>query len=224
MKSQRVSKAGVALSVAVLLAMAWGGWEFARRWNGRWTGGGILHGHRATWHHYGDDVIREAADRGLSAAYLLALIELESGGRKPAGRRYEKHIHRRLVAVQNGKRERLEQVTTASLAGASEEALMNLATSWGPFQLMGYKCIGLDVQIRDLRGDSAIPVGVRWIDETYGDVLRAGRYRDAFHIHNAGQPFPADGVAKTFHPNYVERGLALMKRYERELEAQQNAP
>ena len=220
----RVPTWSVVLSVAVLLAMAAGGWEFVRRWNGRWDGGGLVYGHRATWRHYGEEVQAEAEQRGLPAAYFLALIELECGGRRPAGRRFEAHVFERLRAVQAGERERLEHVTTAALQGASEEALRNLATSWGPFQLMGYKCIGLEIQIRDLRGDAAIPLGIRWIDETYGDALRAGRFKDAFHLHNTGQPFPADGVARTFHPEYVERGLALMQRFESERQADGKTP
>lgn len=214
----------IVLSLAVLAAVAWGGWEFARRWNGRWTGGGLLHGPRVTWMHYADDVEREATARGLPPAYFLALIELETGGRKPAGRRYESHVFRRLQAVQAGKRPHLENVTTADLEGATEEALENLATSWGPFQLMGYKCIGLGVQIRDLRGESAIPLGIQWIDETYGDVLRSGRFRDAFHLHNTGKPHPTDGPPATHLPDYVDRGLALMQRFENERQDRAKTP
>lgn len=214
----------VVLSVVVLSGLIWGAWEFSRRWTGRWTGGGVLHGHRVTWVNYGEEVIREAEARQLPPAYFLALIELESGGRKPAGRRFESHIFKRLKSVQAGSRERLEKVTTDGLREAPEEALRNLATSWGPFQLMGYKCVGLGAQIRDLRGKDAIPLGIRWIDETYGDVLRAGRFQDAFHLHNTGKPYPPSGPPTTFHPRYVERGLALMKRFEKELEAHANTP
>lgn len=207
----------IGLSVAVLAGLVWGALEFGRRWQGRWTGGGLLHGHRVTQMHYGDEVVAEAAKRGLPAAYFLALIELETGGRRPAGRRFESHIFKRLQAVQQGRRDQLENVSTADLVGASEEALRNLATSWGPFQLMGYKCIGLEVQIRDLRGPDAVAHGIRWIDETYGDRLRAGQFKDAFHVHNTGKPYPAAGPPTTYHPDYVERGLASMKRFEVEL-------
>lgn len=214
----------VVLSVVVLGALLLGGWEFSRRWTGRWTGGGVLHGHRVTWMHYGEDVVREAKLRQLPPAYFLALIELESGGRKPAGCRFESHVFKRLQSVQKGSRNRMEKVTTEDLREANEEALRNLATSWGPFQVMGYKCVGLGVQIRDLRGKDAIPLGMRWIDETYGDYLRSGRFKDAFHIHNTGKPYPASGPPTTFHPSYVERGLALMRRFEKELEEQTKTP
>ena len=101
----------------------------------------------------------------------------------------------------------------AEYAQLSDEALRNLATSWGPFQLMGYKCIQLDVQLRDIRGKDAIRAGAQWVDLTYGDALRAGRFEDAFHLHNTGKPYPADGQPTTFHPDYVQRGMAYMRKF-----------
>jgi hypothetical protein len=215
---------GIAFSLVVIIALLLGGLEFGRRWSGRWTGGGVLFGHSITWMHYGDEVLREAELRSLPPAYFLALIELESGGRKPAGKRFESHVMQRLQNVQKGKRKRLENITKPDLEGASNEALRNLATSWGPFQLMGYKCIGLDVQIRDLRGDQAISLGIQWIDDSYGDALREGRFQDAFHLHNTGQPYPTSGPPKTYHPNYVQRGMALMNQFEVELLEREKRP
>ena len=141
------------------------------------------------------------------------MIQLESGGRKPAGKRFEFHVFERLNEVRNGKRKQYEQITSADLVGASDEAIRNLATSWGPFQLMGYKCIQLDVQLRDIRGKDAVREGVKWIDLTYGDVLRSGRYEDAFHMHNTGKPLPANGEPTTFHPDYVNRGMTYMRKF-----------
>ena len=62
----------------------------------------------------------------LPEAYLLALIQLESGGRKPAGKRFEAHVHNRLVAVRDGKRERYEQITAAGFG--REQATKPCAT------------------------------------------------------------------------------------------------
>ena len=78
---------------------------------------------------------------------------------------------------------------------------------------MGYKCILLGVQIRDIRGQDAIRSGVDWINQTYGDRLRKGQYRDAFHLHNTGKPYPKEGPPSTYHPDYVERGLRFMEEY-----------
>jgi len=202
------------LAAGAVLVGAWWMWsEIDRRIEGTWQDPGDWWGKRATQLNYGEDVQEWAQAFDLPEAYLLALIQLESGGRKPAGKRFEVHVYNRLVTVRDGKRERYEQITAADLMGASDEALRNLATSWGPFQLMGYKCIQLDVQLRDIRGKDAIRAGAQWIDLTYGDALRAGRFEDAFHLHNTGKPYPADGQPTTFHPDYVQRGMTYMRKF-----------
>jgi hypothetical protein len=61
----------------------------------------------------------------------MALIQLESGGRMPAGKRFEKHVFARLKEVQGGDRAKYEHVEQSDLLGANDEALQNLATSWG---------------------------------------------------------------------------------------------
>ena len=187
--------------------------EFDRRIEGTWSAPGEWWGKRATLKNYGDDVSLWAEKFDLPAAYLLALIQLESGGRKPAGKRFESHVYKRLQAVRDGKRTRYENIRTADLEGASDEALHNLATSWGPFQLMGYKCILLDLQIRDIRGKDAVQAGVTWIDQTYGVALREGRFEDAFHMHNTGKAYPKSGPPTTFHPDYVVRGMRYMLNF-----------
>ena len=45
---------------------------------------------------------------------------------------------------------------------------------------MGYKCILLDVNIRDIRGDQGVEHGADWINRTYGSLMRQGRYGTAF--------------------------------------------
>ena len=135
-----------------------------------------------------------------------------SGAFKTAGEVKDK-VLRELKQVRDGKRSRYENVTAAHLADASDDALRNLATSWGPFQLMGYKCILLDVNIRDIRGNNGIEHGADWINQTYGQAMRQGRYRDCFHMHNTGQPYPKTGLPRTHDPQYVPRGMAMMKQF-----------
>ena len=163
--------------------------------------------------NYSEDVQTAAAAFNLPYEYLMALIQLECSGIKPAGERFEPHVFRRLQAVRDGKRKNFENITPAHLANASDAALKNLATSWGPFQLMGYKCILLDVQIRDIRGERGVYHGVNWINITYGDRLRRGEYKNCFHMHNTGRTYPRVGMPTTHDPQYVPRGLAGITRY-----------
>ncbi|MDE0918087.1 MAG: hypothetical protein OSA04_07235 [Flavobacteriales bacterium] len=164
--------------------------------------------------NYSEDVQTAAAAFNLPYPYLMALIQLECSGIKPAGERFEPHVFRRLQAVRDGKRKNYENITQSHLANASDAALKNLATSWGPFQLMGYKCILLDVQIRDIRGDRGVYHGVNWINITYGDRLRRGEYKNCFHMHNTGRTYPRVGMPTTHDPQYVPRGLAGISRYQ----------
>ena len=200
--------------LAVLLLAALLTSEVNRRIDGRWNRPGEWWGMQATQKNYGAEVHKWSAHYNVPFPYLMALIQLESGGRKPAGKRFDAHVFERLMEVKQGDRLHYEHVTQADLQEANEEALRNLATSWGPFQLMGYKCILLDLQIRDIRGQDAVRAGIEWIHLTYGDALRDKKFQDAFHLHNTGKLFPKSGKPTTFHPDYVEKGLRFMEAYD----------
>lgn len=173
-----------------------------------------------TMQNYGAQVQQVADLKQLPAAYFLALIVLESSGRKMVPHRYEPHIHKRLREVKAGKRKRMEHVLQKDLLDAEEDALKNLASSWGPFQIMGYKCLDMPgVQIIDLRGNEAIATGIRWIEREYGHLLRAEKFKDAFHYHNTGRKYPLIGPPKTHSPSYVTRGLQYQKAFEKMLRA-----
>ncbi|MBM55118.1 MAG: hypothetical protein CMB32_01000 [Euryarchaeota archaeon] len=163
--------------------------------------------------NYGEDVKIAAMEFDLPYSYLMALIQLECGGKKPAGSRYEKHVFKRLKDVRDGNRDNYENVTPRHLEDASDAALKNLATSWGPFQLMGYKCILLDVKIKDIRGEESVYYGAKWIDLAYGERLRKNEFKDCFHIHNTGRPYPRNGKPTTHDPQYIPRGLSAIEEY-----------
>ena len=163
--------------------------------------------------NYGAQVKKYAAEVNINPAYLQSLMILECSGKKPAGKRFEKHVYQKLRQVRSGHRKSFENITKADLHDATDDALRNLATSWGPFQIMGYKCIHMNIKLGDLRGEKAVYYGVKWIDENYGNYLRKGKYRDAFHIHNTGHPYPKVGPPKTYDPSYVNRGLRYMKQF-----------
>ena len=164
--------------------------------------------------NYGGEVSAFASQYKLPASYFLALIVLESSGRQVIPPRFEPHVYDKLKEVKQGKRKSYEHVTPSHIKDATDDALKNLASSWGPFQLMGYKCLLLDIKIKDIRGKDAIFWGIHWINLTYGKELKAGNYKDAFHIHNTGRKYPRHGRPYTHDPNYVQRGLGYMKQFE----------
>lgn len=177
------------------------------------TGSSISNAIDRTNLHYGGEVEKNAAQFGFSVKYLKSLIILESSGRKNVPPRFEKHVYRRLKQLKYGEISQFENLRPHHLKDATDAALKNLARSWGPFQIMGYKCILLGINIKDLRGDKAIFWGVKWIDLTYGDYLRKGKYMDCFHIHNTGKPYPKVGSPRTYDPNYVKNGMKYMSYF-----------
>ena len=152
--------------------------------------------------NYGEELERLAIEFELPVEYLKALIILKSSGRKTVPSRYEKHVYNRLINLKNGRRKRYETLRPHHLKDASNAALKNLASPWGPFQLMGYKCLALGVNISDIRGNDALYWGVFWINNEYGDYLRQNKFEEAFRIHNTGSP-----TGKTYKSNYVSEGL-----------------
>ena len=123
--------------------------------------------------------------------------------------RFEHHVCKRLKQVKEGRRSRYEHVRKKHLADATSEAIENLATSWGPFQI---------IRVKDLRGDSSLYWVVKWIAREYGNYIRQGKYKDAFHFHNAGTPFPRNGKPRTYDTKYVERGMGFIEYFNRSRE------
>ena len=171
-------------------------------------------GVQGAYNNYGREVKKLARQFDLSPSYLMALIMLECSGVSDVPPRFEKHVFKKLKDVREKKVSDLENISYKDISNASDDALKNLASSWGPFQLMGYKCIHLGISIKDLRGDNSLYYGVKWINDTYGDYIRQKRYKDAFHIHNTGRPVPKDGQYRTYDKSYVPRGMEYIKEFD----------
>jgi hypothetical protein len=169
---------------------------------------------KLTESNYGSGVEKAAEKYGLPVSYLKSLIVLECSGKKPVQPRYERHVFKKLKKVRDQKGRTFEMITHEMIADAPDDALKNLAKSWGPFQLMGYKCLHLEVKVKDLRGDDALDWGAKWIKLEYGHLLRKKRYKDAFHYHNTGKTYPKSGIPKTHDPKYVDNGLKYMAYFE----------
>ena len=164
--------------------------------------------------NYGKKVDELAKKFDLPASYLKALISLECSGRNKFSPRFEKRIYTSLKEVREGVYDHFGSIKRATIQNASNDALKNLASSWGPFQLMGYQCIELGVNVKDIRGDKSLYWGIYWINKRYGKYLRKKKYKDAFHIHNTGQPMPHFGKPYTYDPNYIPKGMKYISYFE----------
>ena len=165
-------------------------------------------------HNYRDEIAEISTQVGVPYEYLMALAVLECGGEKPAGNRFEKHVFNQLKKVRDGNREKYENIRQKDLILLDDDGLKNLATSWGPFQLMGYKVIPMGLNIKDIRDEeTAALFAAQWIKKEYGHFLNKKKWKDAFHYHNTGKRFPLSGVPQTHHPYYVADGIKYMKYF-----------
>ncbi len=160
--------------------------------------------------NYGKKLEELALEFNLPSEYLKSLIILESSGKKKVPSRFEKHVYKKLIALREGKISKYETLKSHHLKNASDAAIKNLASSWGPFQLMGYKCLDLGIKVSDIRGDNALFWGVYWINKEYGDYLRNNKFEEAFRIHNTGSPY-----GKTYHSHYVSNGLKHIEYFKK---------
>jgi len=167
--------------------------------------------------NYGSKLLFNANKNGISANYINALCMLECGGARKIIPRFEPHIYKRLIQLKKGEIKSYEGISSEQMQLFSDKTIINMASSWGPLQVMGYHCLHINTSLNEFIGDSVIKHSVNWINKEYGYLLKDQRYQDAFHRHNAGCNYPLLGAPKTHDPQYVNKGLKFMEYYEREM-------
>mgnify|MGYP006150515555 FL=1 len=83
---------------------------------------------------------------------------------------------------------------------------------------MGYQAYELGVYVADIRGKNAITHGIKWCDKRYGKYLKKNKFKDAFHIHNTGKPYPKSGKPFTYDPQYIPKGIKYITYFEKYIE------
>jgi hypothetical protein len=97
------------------------------------------------------------------------------------------------------------------LAASRDEALRELATSWGFTQIMGYHLVGRSGTVRDLLEPRfhfrlALELLALFAERYQLDLAR--EFAEMFRCWNTGQPY-----GQTFAPDYVAQGLRRMEIY-----------
>jgi hypothetical protein len=158
-------------------------------------------------------------------SFLAGFIGVEAGidraGQiRPEATRFEPHVFRRLQAVRDGLLGAYNRITRTDLQNASDDALRNLATSYGLSQIMGWHVIkNLRCSIADLRDpDKHLFYTVKLLTLTGGIHLRSRDYASVLRIWNTGS---ANG--KTYHGDYVENALKVKAHYAQILKENKDA-
>lgn len=161
---------------------------------------------------------------GVGEEFLAGFIGVEAGIDRtgfirPEAKRFEPGVYRDLIdlrdkgwCIVNGKtHDHYSGIRQSQLQGLSDDALRNLATSWGMSQIMGWHCINnLHCSIGDLRNPDKhlfYTIQLLKIGES-GKYLLRGDLPSVLRIWNTGN---ANG--KTYHESYVDNALLVRKHY-----------
>lgn len=151
-------------------------------------------------------------------SFLAGLISVEagkSGGRfNESAKRFEPHVFEALRAVRDGKKRSYNGLTRNDLSGMTDEALRNLATSWGATQIMGWHVLkNLKTTIAELRDPNKHLAYAARLLEANANVpgyMQRGDFASVYRIWNTGSP-----KGRTHDPDYVTNANAVREFYAR---------
>jgi hypothetical protein len=170
-----------------------------------------------------DPWILDAINRTPFPAALLAAITANESGGNPAAARFEPAVMGQLAMVLTGRRANYgtigaqdiaDYIVTAGSVAAADVArtLINLSTSYGPTQIMGYEALAGKYGIADLSNlQKHYPRAVAMLEDFRKrfDIATDGSdWAEFFDCWNTGRPH-----AQTADPQYISRGLARMTLY-----------
>lgn len=144
--------------------------------------------------------------------FLAALIAGESGG-DPAAKRFEKSVYNKLISVQRGYAAHYGALSSGDLKPLNDDAIRDLATSWGLTQVMGYHVArrpgGIAI-LKDPATHLKFALGLMGGFAERFQLNVKAEFAEMFRCWNTGKPY-----GETFDPKYVERGLARIEIYKR---------
>jgi len=160
----------------------------------------------------GAEITRACTGTLVPDEFLAGLIGIENARLDPNASRFEAGTYLNLKKLRNPIifwRKSWNGITQADLKGASDEALINLATSFGYTQIMGWWSIHLKCTVADIRDPQKhLGIAVRLLHRVAGRQLKDQTFGPVFRIWNTGQP-----NGKTYDPDYVANGVAVMRAY-----------
>lgn len=134
------------------------------------------------------------------------------GNISPDATRFEPGVYRHLIDVRDDREYSWSKITRGDLAGLSDDAIRNLATSWCLTQIMGWHMVhDLKGSIEDLRDiDKHLKYAVELLIVVGRRYELAHDWTAVLHIWNSGSP-----TGKTYDPDYVPNALAVKAAYAR---------
>lgn len=166
------------------------------------------------------EIGRACAGTLVRSSFLAGLISVENAQLNPHAYRFEKAVFEKLKKLRNPLvfwRKEWSGITQADLKGASDDALVSLASSFGYTQIMGWWSIRLTkllerpISVSDIRDPKQhLEIAVRLLNLTAHRYLKTLAYANVLRIWNTGSP-----TGRTHDPQYVANALAVDQEYRR---------
>ena len=137
-------------------------------------------------HNHGQRLKTLTMEYEISWPFVMAMYVMECDGQKECPPIYHEHIFQELKKVQSREKTEYQGIYVHHVIAANDEALRDLATSWGPFQIKGYQVVSIGIPLSQLRTHKQLDSSVIWLSHLYGDV----------HIEDCPQVFKKHAVTQ----------------------------
>ena len=140
---------------------------------------------KQAFERYGQIFKTFSIQHDISWSFIMALYVMECVDTMECGGQYDKTVFQELKNVRAGKLKEYKDITAHHVVASSNDALRELATSWGPFQIRGYRAVPYGITISQLKSEKAVEYSILWIAKAYGALLKKYTCQEMFlqHIH-----------------------------------------
>jgi hypothetical protein len=161
----------------------------------------------------GAQIMRACAGTIVPPSFLAGLISVEDADCDPRAARFEKAVYEKLKQLRNPLvfwQRSWNGITQADLKDKSDAQLVDLATSFGYTQIMGWQSVILKRTVAEIRDASLhLMIACELLMKTASPYLVRKDFESVLRIWNTGNP-----NGRTYDPQYVPNAMAVMNAYQ----------
>ena len=168
---------------------------------------------RKIQHTLGGRIAQACKGSLVPEAFLAGLISVEDARLDIHASRFEKGVYEKLKALRNPLvlwKKEWNGIKRSDMKGLSDAALVNLASSFGYTQIMGWHTLhDLRCSVADLRNPELhLMIAVNLLHMVASPQLRGQNFPGVLRVWNTGSP-----TGTTFDSQYCSNGIAVMRAY-----------
>jgi len=163
----------------------------------------------------GHQIADACVDTEIPCSFVAGQISVENSLLDPQRSRFESGVFESLRKVRDGHSANFGNITQEDIEDCDDRVLVNLATSWGYCQIMGFHSINtLRCTVGDLRNsEKHLPLNIAMLQVVAGrrhrpNYFASKSYEFIYRIWNTGR-----SNGKTYDPYYCANAMAVMDIY-----------